>query len=104
HARAGASSRSPHAAAFLAANRRRFDAVVDCQNGIPFFSPLFVRRATSVVCVIHSVPQEKLGVHFSGPLRVLGRELEGRWSRLVYRRRPVAVVSPSTRAAVRAAL
>jgi len=35
---------------------------------------------------------------------VLGRELEGRWSRLVYGRRPVAVVSPSTREAVRATL
>jgi glycosyltransferase involved in cell wall biosynthesis len=104
HRRGGTYSLYLHAAAFLAANRRRFDAVVDCQNGIPFFSPLFVCRATSVVCVVHHVHQEQFGVHFSWPLRVLGRELEGRWSRLVYRRRPVAVVSPSTRAAVRAAL
>ncbi len=104
HRRGGTYSLYGHAAAFLAANRRRFDAVVDCQNGIPFFSPLFVRRATSVVCVIHHVHQEQFGVHFSWPLRVLGRELEGRWSRLVYGRRPVAVVSPSTRAAVRATL
>jgi glycosyltransferase involved in cell wall biosynthesis len=104
HRRGGTYSLYAHAAAFLAANRRRFDAVVDCQNGIPFFSPLFVRRATSVVCVIHHVHQEQFGVHFSWPLRVLGRELEGRWSRLVYGRRPVAVVSPSTRAAVRATL
>jgi glycosyltransferase involved in cell wall biosynthesis len=104
HRRGGTYSLYAYAAAFLAANRRRFDAVVDCQNGIPFFSPLFVRRATSVVCVIHHVHQEQFGVHFSWPLRVLGRELEGRWSRLVYGRRPVAVVSPSTRAAVRATL
>ena len=104
HRRGGTYSLYAHAAAFLAANRRRVDAVVDCQNGIPFFSPLFVRRATSVVCVIHHVHQEQFGVHFSWPLRVLGRELEGRWSRLVYGRRPVAVVSPSTRAAVRATL
>ena len=104
HRRGGTYSLYAHAAAFLAASRRRFDAVVDCQNGIPFFSPLFVPRATSVVCVIHHVHQEQFGVHFSWPLRVLGRELEGRWSRLVYGRRPVAVVSPSTRAAVRATL
>jgi glycosyltransferase involved in cell wall biosynthesis len=104
HRRGGTYSLYAHAAAFLAANRRRFDAVVDCQNGIPFFSPLFVRRATSVVCVIHHVHQEQFGVHFSWPLRVLGRELEGRWSRFVYGRRPVAVVSPSTHAAVRATL
>jgi glycosyltransferase involved in cell wall biosynthesis len=102
--RGGTYSLYAHAAAFLARNRRRFDAVVDCQNGIPFFSPVFMRRAASVVCVIHHVHQEQFGVHFGWPLRVLGRELEGRWSRLVYGRRPVAVVSPSTRAAVRTTL
>jgi glycosyltransferase involved in cell wall biosynthesis len=104
HRRGGTYSLYAHAAAFLAGNRRRFDAVVDCQNGIPFFSPLFVHRPASVVCVIHHVHQEQFGVHFSWPLRVLGRELEGRWSRLVYGRRPMAVVSPSTRAAVRSTL
>ena len=102
--RGGTYSLYAHAAAFLAGNRRHFDAVVDCQNGIPFFSPAFVRRGTSVVCVIHHVHQEQFGVHFGWPLRVLGRELEGRWSRLLYGRRPMAVVSPSTRAAVRATL
>jgi glycosyltransferase involved in cell wall biosynthesis len=99
--RGGTYSLYVHAAAFLAGNRGRFDAVVDCQNGIPFFSPVLARRAASVVCVVHHVHQEQFGVHFGWPLRVLGRELEGRWSRVVYGRRPVAVVSPSTRAAVR---
>jgi glycosyltransferase involved in cell wall biosynthesis len=102
--RGGTYSLYAHAAAFLARNRRRFDVVVDCQNGIPFFSPLFVRRTASVVCVIHHVHQDQFGVHFGWPLRVLGRELEGRWSRLVYGQRPVAAVSPSTRAAVREVL
>jgi glycosyltransferase involved in cell wall biosynthesis len=102
--RGGTYSLYAHAAAFLAGNRRHFDAVVDCQNGIPFFSPAFVGRATSVVCVIHHVHQEQFGVHFGWPLRLLGRELEGRWSRLVYGRRPLAVVSPSTHAAVRTTL
>ena len=102
--RGGTYSLYAHAAAFLARNRRRFDAVVDCQNGIPFFSPVFAHRAVSVVCVIHHVHQDQFGVHFGWPLRVLGRELEGRWSRLAYGRRPVAAVSPSTRAAVREVL
>jgi glycosyltransferase involved in cell wall biosynthesis len=102
--RGGTYSLYAHAAAFLARNRRHFDAVVDCQNGIPFFSPAFMGRATAIVCVIHHVHQEQFGVHFRWPLRVLGRELEGRWSRLVYGRRPMAVVSPSTSAAVRATL
>jgi glycosyltransferase involved in cell wall biosynthesis len=102
--RGGTYSLYTHAAAFLARNRRRFDVVVDCQNGIPFFSPVFVHRTASVVCVIHHVHQDQFGVHFGWPLRVLGRELEGRWSRLVYGQRPIAAVSPSTRTAVREVL
>jgi glycosyltransferase involved in cell wall biosynthesis len=93
-----------HAAAYLASHRRRFDAVVDCQNGIPFFAPLFVPRSTAVICVIHHVHQDQFGVHFGWPLRLVGRQLEGRWSRVVYGHRPLVVVSPSTRVAVRDSL
>ena len=41
--------------------RRRgtYDAVIDFQNGIPFFAPLFAGRRTAVVLVIHHVHQEQ---------------------------------------------
>jgi len=41
-----------------------FDAVVDCQNGIPFFAPLFVPASTAVTQVVHHVHQDQFGVHF----------------------------------------
>jgi len=35
--------------------RGKYDVIVDCENGIPFFSPLFTR--TPVVLLIHHVHQ-----------------------------------------------
>ncbi|MCK9895000.1 glycosyltransferase family 4 protein [Frankia sp. AgB32] len=75
----------------------RVDAVVDCQNGIPFFSPLVLPASTPVVQVLHHVHQKQFPLYFPGPVARVGQLLEAPGSRLVYRRRPVAVVSPSTR-------
>ncbi|MGY1914998.1 glycosyltransferase family 4 protein [Blastococcus sp. SYSU DS0973] len=85
----------------LLLGRNDYDVVVDFQNGIPFFSPLFVPRRTAVVLVVHHVHQDQFALHFSRPLRTLGRFLEGPVSRWVYGRRPVVTVSPSTRREVR---
>lgn len=79
----------------------RLDLVLDCQNGIPFFSPLVVRRTTAVVGVVFHVHQEQFATRFSAPMARIGRWLEGPASRWVYRRRALAVISPSTRSAVR---
>jgi glycosyltransferase involved in cell wall biosynthesis len=99
--RGGAISLYLYAAWYLLRNRRRFDAVIDCQNGIPFFTPLFAHRWAAVVCAIHHVHQDQFGVHFRWPLSAIGRVLERRVSRRVYGKRPLVAVSPSTRAAVR---
>ncbi|MGN6599181.1 MAG: glycosyltransferase family 4 protein [Actinomycetes bacterium] len=90
-----------HAARYLFTHRRDIDAVVDFQNGIPFFAPLFVGAQRAVVSVIHHVHQDQFRLHFPGPVAAVGRFLEGPASRLVYRRSPVVAVSPSTREAVR---
>jgi glycosyltransferase involved in cell wall biosynthesis len=87
----------PRAAVQLLRSRHRYDAVVDCQNGIPFFSPLFAGRAVPVVQVIHHVHQDQFSDRFPAPLAAVGRVLEGRVTRLVYGARAVAAVSPSTR-------
>jgi glycosyltransferase involved in cell wall biosynthesis len=89
---------------WLAAHRRSVDAVIDCQNGIPFFSPLAVRRRTAVLQVIHHVHQRQFGLFFSPVAAAVGRQLEGRGSRAIYRRRPSVSVSPSTRREVREVL
>lgn len=88
-------------AAFLARRRGQFDAVVESQNGIPFFAPLFVSRRTAVVRVIHHVHQDQFRLRFGWPLSAVGRLLEARVARAVYRHQPIVVVSPSTRAGVR---
>ena len=82
----------------------RVDAVVDCQNGIPFFSPLVVWPTTPVVQVLHHVHQKQFPLYFPGPVARVGQLLESPGSRWVYRRRPVAAVSPSTRDEARAVL
>ncbi|GAA0294125.1 glycosyltransferase family 4 protein [Kineococcus aurantiacus] len=89
------------AAWFLLRHRREFDAVVDFQNGIPFFAPLFAGRRRAVVLVVHHVHTEQFALHFSWPFSRIGQFLEGPASRRVYGARPVVAVSPSTRRDVR---
>ncbi len=87
----------PATLARLLRDRRGIDAVVDCQNGIPFFSPLVLPAATPVIQVLHHVHQRQFPLYFPGPMARIGQLLEAPGSRWVYGRRPVAVVSPSTR-------
>ncbi|WP_173125812.1 glycosyltransferase family 4 protein [Kibdelosporangium persicum] len=86
---------------WLLRNRRRVDVVVDCQNGIPFFSPLVVSRRTQVVLVMHHVHDAQFAVHFPPWLARIGRWLEGPAARRVYRRATTVAVSESTVRAMR---
>jgi len=81
------------------------DVVIDCQNGIPFFSPLVLsRRRTAVLIVVHHVHDQQFGTHFSRPAAALGRWLEGPAARWAYRRCTAVAVSESTIAAMRTRL
>ncbi len=80
---------------------RSFDAVIDCQNGIPFFTPWVLPRRVPVYCVIHHVHDAQFGLYFPRWLAWLGRVLEGPVSRWTYRRHTFVVVSQSTLRAVR---
>jgi glycosyltransferase involved in cell wall biosynthesis len=82
-------------------HRRSVDAVIDSQNGIPFFSPLAVRRSTPVILLIHHVHQHQFMLYFRWPLNRIGQWLEKNASRRVYRERAICVVSPSSRTEVR---
>ncbi|PVZ14188.1 glycosyltransferase family 4 protein [Actinomycetospora cinnamomea] len=86
-----------HVGARLAARGREFDAIVDCQNGIPFFAPAFVPRDVPVVGVVHHVHQDQFATRFPAPVAAFGRFLEGRVARRVHGTRRIAAVSPSTR-------
>jgi glycosyltransferase involved in cell wall biosynthesis len=76
--------------------RRSFDAVLDCQNGIPFFTPLVLPASVPVLCVVHHVHTAQFGVHFGRWMTAVGRLLEGPAARWVYRRHACVAVSPST--------
>jgi glycosyltransferase involved in cell wall biosynthesis len=91
----------PLAASWLLAQRGSADIVLDCQNGIPFFTPLVLPRRVPVLCVMHHVHTAQFGVHFPAWMAVTGRILEGPVSRLAYRRHACVAVSPSTVAAMR---
>ncbi|MBB5802750.1 glycosyltransferase involved in cell wall biosynthesis [Saccharothrix ecbatanensis] len=93
----------PWALLWLFRHRRAIDVVVDCQNGIPFFSPLAVGRAR-VVQVVHHVHHDQFRVHFPAWLAAVGRWLEGPVARRVYRNAVTVAVSPSTVDAMRSRL
>jgi glycosyltransferase involved in cell wall biosynthesis len=86
----------PRVLGWLLRRRHRFDAVVDCQNGIPFFAPCVLPGTVPVFCVMHHVHDAQFGVHFSPLVAAVGRLLEGRVARLVYRRQLCIAVSQST--------
>jgi glycosyltransferase involved in cell wall biosynthesis len=86
---------------WLLVRRSTFDIVLDCQNGIPFFTPLVLPRRVPVLCVMHHVHTAQFGVHFPAWMAWAGRLLEGPAARLAYRRQACVAVSPSTVAAMR---
>jgi glycosyltransferase involved in cell wall biosynthesis len=91
----------PLVLAWLLAHRRAVDIVLDCQNGIPFFTPVVLPRRVPVLCVMHHVHATQFGVHFSPWKARVGRLLEGPAARTVYRRQACVAVSPSTIATMR---
>ena len=73
---------------------RHVDVVVDVENGIPFFSPLWQRRP--VVGLVHHIHTEQWAMQFPRPIAAVGRWLEGWLMPRVYRRSPFVAVSNST--------
>lgn len=91
----------PRVLGWLLRRRRRFDAIVDCQNGIPFFSPVVLPRSVPVVCVIHHVHDRQFRLYFGPIVGRFGAWLEGSVARRVYRDGVTLAVSPSTAQALR---
>ncbi|NTW15054.1 MAG: glycosyltransferase [Candidatus Moranbacteria bacterium] len=76
--------------------RGQYDIVVDCENGIPFFSPLYVRRP-KVFCLMHHVHQEVFRRSLPAPLAAFARFLERDLMPIVYRNVKFITVSESSR-------
>jgi glycosyltransferase involved in cell wall biosynthesis len=84
-----------HTAAALVRQRRSWDVVVDVQNGMPFWSPLFTRAP--VVNVTHHLHREQWQVIFGPALGRVGWWLESRVAPRVYRNCRYVTVSQATR-------
>lgn len=93
-----------HAAWYALRNRRRLDAVVDAECGIPTFAPLFLGRRTPVVLVLHHVHLDQFGTYFPAPVAAFGRFLEGWLMPRVYADTATVAVSESTREEMRSRL
>jgi glycosyltransferase involved in cell wall biosynthesis len=89
---------------WLLVRRRSFDLVLDCQNGIPFFTPWVLPRRVPVLCVLHHVHSVQFRMHFPGWMARAGSVLEGPVARWAYRRHACVAVSPSTVTAMRRGL
>ena len=72
-----------------------YDALVEIWNGVPWFSPLWARRPS--VTFLHHIHGPMWDQIFPRPFSDLGRLLETRVARPVYRRSPVLTPSDSTR-------
>lgn len=80
---------------YLSASPRDYDFLLDCMNGIPFFSPLFSTKPK--VCLVHHLHSPHFREELPWPLSSIAAAVETKLVPLVYRRVPFITVSDSTR-------
>src|SRR5262245_63796726 len=73
----------------------RVDAVVDVQNGLPFFTRLVTRKP--VIVLVHHVHREQWPVVYPGTMGKVGWWIERRLAPFLYRRCQYVTGSKSTR-------
>lgn len=73
---------------------RNVDVVVDVENGIPFFAPMWQRRP--VVGLVHHIHTDQWAMQFPAPIAAFGRWLEGWLMPRAFRHTPFVTVSSST--------
>ncbi|MBP9669936.1 glycosyltransferase [Candidatus Woesebacteria bacterium] len=78
--------------------RGRYDIILDSENGLPFFTPLYVSEP--VFLLIHHVHQEVFRKSLIPPFSWLAQFLEKRVMPLAYRKTEVITVSPSSKAEI----
>lgn len=77
---------------------RDWDLLVDTENGLPYFSPLW-RNKPILACVYH-VHSEQWSQRFPPPVAAVGRFVESKIMPIVYRRVPFMTISSSTASAL----
>jgi glycosyltransferase involved in cell wall biosynthesis len=84
---------------YLTKLRGKYDVIIDSENGIPFFTPLFVKKP--IIGIVHHVHQEiiieQLAISwYLKPVAYLAKLLETKLMPLVYRDVQMITVSNST--------
>lgn len=75
--------------------RGKYDIIVDCENGIPFFMPLFAKE--QVILLIHHVHQDIFRKFLPFPLNMVAKVMEGKLMPVVYQDKPIITVSESSK-------
>ncbi len=79
---------------YLLKFRGKYDVIIDCENGIPFFTPLYAKE--QVILLVHHVHQEIFYTFLSFPFNWIAAFLEGKFMPMVYRNKNVVTVSASS--------
>lgn len=74
--------------------RKHFDLIVDCENGVPFFSPLYSSKPK--VLLIHHVHQTVFRNNLPLPLAWLAMFMESKLMKSVYKKVKIVTVSKSS--------
>jgi glycosyltransferase involved in cell wall biosynthesis len=80
---------------YLSKLRGKYDFIVDVENGIPFFTPLFCK--TSKCCIVNHVHKEVFFTELRFPLSWIGYFIETRVFPILYRHIPVVALSSTTK-------
>lgn len=75
--------------------RGKYDLIIDCENGIPFFTPLYVRKP--IYAILHHVHQNIFFHSLPKPLALLASSLEKDLMPLVYKNIKFITVSESSK-------
>lgn len=75
--------------------RKYFDIVIDCENGIPFLTPLYVRKP--IFLLIHHIHQEVFRRHLMFPFSEIAAYIESDVMTFLYRNHHILTVSESSK-------
>lgn len=76
-------------------NKEKYDVVIDCENGIPFFTPLFIRKPK--ILVVHHIHREIFPLEVPKIISLLLSFLETKLMPFLYKKIQVVAVSKSTK-------
>lgn len=83
---------------YIAKFRGKYDVIIDSENGIPFFTPLYAKEP--VLGLIHHVHQDVFRENLIKPLAAIACFMEGTLMPAAYKRVKMITVSPSSKDAL----